>query len=135
MIRAIAVGMLALACAAAGRAQTAADTATGPTVEQVTICTGIADKEPVGAAETFPASVGQLCCYTKVVGAKDTMTIQHKWFHGNELRGTISLPVKAATWRTYSRKMIVEMWTGAWHVDVVDAASGKILGVANFTVQ
>ena len=45
----------------------------------------------------------------------------------------VDLPVKSASWRTYSSKTIPEYWTGDWEVRVVDA-EGNTLASIPFTV-
>jgi hypothetical protein len=99
-----------------------------------TICTEIQDREPVGAGDTFPATVGQLYCHTLVEGAEEPTTITHVWYHGEKNMAEVILDVGSARWRTWSSKRIVESWTGDWHVDILDA-DGVVLISAPFQIQ
>ena len=96
------------------------------------ICTGVKDRAPVGVADTFPASVGTLYCYSLVTDAVDKVV--QVWFHGDKEVFTIDLPVRAARWRTWSVKKILPGMSGAWRVEVRDAA-GALLATAKFTVE
>jgi hypothetical protein len=103
----------------------------GPSATAV-VCTGVKDRVAQGASTTFPASVGQLTCLSEVHGVKDS--VAHVWLHGGKEVGRMSLPVKAERWRTWSTKKILPAMTGAWKVEVRDAA-GAVLAAADFTVQ
>jgi hypothetical protein len=48
-------------------------------------------------------------------------------------RARISLAVNAATWRTYSSKVIQAHEIGSWRVDVMDG-SGNLLETINFEI-
>lgn len=96
------------------------------------VCTGVEDRAPVGAAEKFPATVGQLYCFSEIKGGADKVV--HVWYHDDrEVRRT-ELPVKAARWRTWSTKNVPAAWTGQWKVEVEDAA-GKVLATSSFVVE
>ena len=96
------------------------------------VCTAVKDRAPEGAAEKFPASVGELYCFSQLTNVTDR--VAHVWFHADREVFRIELPVKAARWRTWSAKKILPGMTGAWRVEVQDAA-GKVLAVAKFTVE
>ena len=81
----------------------------------------------------FPATVGQLICWTKVTGAAGDATIHHVWFHGDTQVGDVELHVGGSPWRTWSRKTIPADGTGAWHVEIRDAA-GTVLRRIDFRV-
>ncbi len=97
-----------------------------------TICTEVKDRAPVGAAESFPATVGQLFCFSEVTGGSGNVV--HAWFHGDKEIWKIELPVKAARWRTWSAKRIPPAMTGDWRVEVRDGA-GAVLATAKFAVK
>src|SRR5947208_1791404 len=83
----------------------------------------------------FPVDVGQLVFWTKVSGAPagTETTIHHVWFHGDTQVGDVELHVAGSPWRTWSRKTVPADWTGAWHVEVRDAA-GTVVKRVDFTV-
>src|SRR5204863_332387 len=60
-------------------------------------------------------------------------TLHHVWFHGDTQVGDVELQVGGSPWRTWSRKTVPADWTGAWHVEVRDAA-GTVLKRIDFTV-
>jgi hypothetical protein len=106
----------------------------GLEVARIAACTGVEEREPIGAAETFPADVGRVWCFTKITGAEDETTILHVWYHKGVERARIQLPVRSKSWRTWSNKTIMPAWTGDWKVVVKDVG-GNIIGEVKFTVS
>jgi hypothetical protein len=98
------------------------------------VCTGIKDREPVGADSAFSADVGSLYCCTVIEGAKDATHVTHVWYYGEKKMAEISLAVKAARWRTHSIKKILPSQTGKWNV-VILSESGDPLGQVSFTIK
>ena len=96
------------------------------------MCTAVKDRAPVGEGDSFPASVGELYCFSEVTGASGTVV--HAWFHGDKEVWKMELPVKAARWRTWSAKRILPAMTGDWRVEVRDGA-GVVLATAKFAIQ
>jgi hypothetical protein len=129
-------------CAAPGLAaqdttKAAAPAATAPAaatvdVAEAVVARSVVDRQPQDTGTAFPADVGQLICWTKVTGASGA-AIRHVWFHGDTQVGDVELQVGGSPWRTWSRKTVPPDWTGAWHVEVRDAA-GTVLKRIDFTV-
>jgi hypothetical protein len=90
------------------------------------------DRAPMDSGTAFPADVGQLVLWTRVSGAAGSV-IRHVWFHGETEVGNVELTVTASPYRTWSRKTVPADWTGAWHVEVRDAA-GAVVQRIDFTV-
>src|SRR2546422_4120178 len=109
----------------------AAATASVTVVEGV-VAKSVLDRQPQDTGSVFAADVGQLICWTKVEGAGGSST-HHVWFHGDTQVGDVELQVGGSPWRTWSRKTVPADWTGAWHVEVRDAA-GTVLKRIDFTV-
>src|SRR6266550_3866769 len=84
------------------------------TVVEAVVAKSVLDRQPQDTGAAFPADVGQLNCWTKVEGDGE-------------------LQVGGSPWRTWSRKTVPADWTGAWHVEVRDAA-GTVLKRIDFTV-
>lgn len=103
-------------------------------VVDAAIATGVENRSPVGAASTFSATVGKLYCFTKIVGAKQPTEIKHVWFYNNTEVTSITLPVKAITWRTFSNKIVPAYMKGAWKVEV-QSADGNVLKTIEFKVE
>jgi hypothetical protein len=102
------------------------------TVTDAAVAKTVVDRQPQDTGTTFPADVGQLICWTKLSGASGT-TIHHVWLHGDTQVGDVELQVGGSPWRTWSRKTVTAEQTGAWHVEVRDAA-GTVLKRIDFTV-
>lgn len=102
-------------------------------VSEILIATGIQDREPVGEADTFPADVNKLYCYTKVEGGSEGDTITHKWLKDGEVMAEVTLDLGGSPWRTYSSKLIMPEWTGAWITEVLH--NGVALTSKPFTIQ
>lgn len=102
-------------------------------VSRMAICTNIVDREPVEEGERFQVSVGRLYAFTQVLGAKDFVEIGHVWYFNDVERARITLPVRSASWRTYSSKIIQPFEIGDWRVDVVDP-QGEVLKSVSFQV-
>src|SRR2546421_8504676 len=101
-------------------------------VTEAVVAKTVVDRQPQDTGSTFTADVGQVVCWTKVGGAEGS-SIHHVWFHGDTQVGDVELQVGGSPWRTWSRKTVPADWTGAWHVEVRDAA-GTVLKRIDFTV-
>ena len=100
---------------------------------EVVICKDVVDRTPVDPGTTFSASVGQLYCFTKVLGAEGLTEVTHVWYFGNEERAKITLPVRSPSWRTFSSKKIRPNEAGQWFIDVV-SADGQVLQTIQFKI-
>lgn len=97
------------------------------------IATQVAERAPVGVAETFTPEVGRLYCFTRIAAAADSQ-ITHVWLKDGQEMARVELTVRSNDWRTWSSKAIMPEWTGAWQVDVL-AGDGTLLKSLPFTVQ
>ncbi len=104
------------------------------TVTEISICTAVQDRVPVGADTSFSSDVQRLFCYTKISGAAADSSVTHVWYHGDNEMARQKLSVKADNWRTWSSKRIVDSWTGEWRVDVL-SAPGTVLESKTFMVK
>jgi hypothetical protein len=111
----------------------AASTSAALTIVQAVLTDSVVNRMPADSGAAYPATVGSLVCFTKVSGGTPGTTIHHVWFHGDTQVGDVELHVDGSPWRTWSRKTIPADWTGAWHVEVRDAA-GTVLKRIDFTV-
>jgi hypothetical protein len=102
------------------------------TVDEISVATGVENRAPVGAAETFPAATPKLYCYTKLSGGKEGDTVVHKWSHDGKVVSEVTLKVSGSPWRTFSSKTLGEDAAGAWTVDVVQ--NNCVLKTAKFEV-
>lgn len=101
-------------------------------VSRAEVCTGIENREPVGAADSF-TDVDRLYLFSEIKDAGENSQIKHVWYFDNTEVLEVDLTVKGPRWRTWSNKNIYGM-KGAWRVDIVDSA-GNALRSVPFTVQ
>lgn len=102
-------------------------------VERAVVCEDVIDREPVNAGTQFPATVGKLFFFNKLVGAEAPTQVTHVWYYGDVERARVELSVGASSWRTYSSKLIQTAEVGSWKVEILDA-NGNILDTVNFEV-
>jgi hypothetical protein len=96
------------------------------------ICVDVQDREPVGVDTTFNSDVGFLFCFTRIEGAADSTSVTHAWYYGDSKMAEITLPVKSARWRTYSKKQILPQHTGKWNVVVLSEAGDPLAQMSFF---
>jgi hypothetical protein len=104
----------------------------GIAVQDMAVCLRVEDRQPVGQAESFPADVGQLSCFSRIVGGEGS-TVVHAWIHEGTTRARVELEVGSDSWRTWSTKTILPSWTGSWEVKIM-TPDGQVLGSVPFTV-
>jgi len=102
-------------------------------VSVAAICKDVIDREPVDSGTSFVATVGKLYCFTKITGAQSPTQVTHVWLFDGTERARVDLAVGAASWRTFSSKIIQEHELGAWRVDVMDP-EGNVLKTLEFEV-
>ena len=106
--------------------------ATTPVNVEAVLARTVADRAPQDTGTAFSDSVGSVVLWMRVTGANG-QTLHHVWFHGDDQVGDVALNVAGSPWRTWSRKTIPAEATGAWHVEIRDAA-GTVLKRIDFTV-
>jgi hypothetical protein len=132
----ITLALVALAAGTARAQDTAVTTRPAPnlTVEAV-LTRMVLDRVPQDTVASIPAPAGMdsLFLWTRVMGADPGTVIHHVWFHGDAQVADVELPVNGSPWRTWSKKVISAESTGAWKVEVRDAA-GNVLQTVQFMV-
>jgi len=112
-------------------AQEASSEAAGLNVEKAVAATAVEDREPVGEATEFDASVGKVYCWTKILAETTPTTLKHVWFADDQQVFEIILDIKYPSTRTWSVKTIR---AGSWRVEITDDA-GNVLSAVGFTVK
>jgi hypothetical protein len=102
-------------------------------VDTASICTGVADREPVDAGTRFSVSAGKIYCFNKIADIQASTEIVHVWYYGGTERARVSLGVNPPAWRTYSSKIIQAHEIGSWRVEILDAA-GNLMETLNFEI-
>ncbi len=88
------------------------------------------DREP--SAEVTTAAVGDTVIgWTQMKAEGGEGAITHRWLHEGNNMGDVGLPVRSASWRTWSRKTVSQ--SGHWKWQVLDASGATLKEVA-FTV-
>jgi len=103
-------------------------------VEEIVFCAAIKDRAPAAVADTFPADIYGIYCFTRLVGAQDTTSIRHVWYRNGEKMAERRLAVRSSPWRTWSSKEMREEWQGEWTVEVV-ASDGRSLASRKFFLR
>lgn len=102
-------------------------------IEAASICTGVADREPVDAGTSFSVSNDRLYCFSKIANIEEATEIVHVWYFGDTERARKTLGIKPPAWRTNSSKIIQPHEIGSWRVEILDA-SGNLLDTLKFEV-
>lgn len=107
----------------------------GPQVIDLAVATGIAERQPDGASDSFPASVGKLYCWSAVKNTGEPTQLTYVWRHGDRIVSQVPIQVgKSSRWRSWTRQRVNEKLTGQWSCEVVNENS-ESLGKSTFTVQ
>ncbi len=101
-------------------------------VARASICTSVAEREPVGAASSF-ADIERLYFFTEIVDGGESEVVQHVWYYKDEPLLTIDLTVNGPRWRTWSHKNITGM-KGPWRAEAINS-KGEVLGAVSFTIE
>jgi len=102
-------------------------------VSEAVICRDVVDREPIDVGDSFEVAVGKLYCFTKIVGAQEPIEIAHVWYYGDVERARVNLSVKAASWRTWTSKIIQAHEIGDWHVDII-GPDDEVLETVEFEI-
>ena len=129
--------VIALASGAAAQDTAAvrpAAPASNITIEAV-LTRNVIDRVPQDTVTAIPApaAADTLYLWTRVTGADPGTVLHHVWFKGEDQVGDVELTVGGSPWRTWSRKTIPADATGAWRVEVRDAA-GNVIQTVQFSV-
>jgi hypothetical protein len=103
-------------------------------IARAVVGTGVENKEPVGAADTFPASTEKVSCFIEASNVPKDMELTTVWSMGDKEMRKINATVKAGPrWRTWVEKKVAGM-KGDWKVEIKDA-DGKVLKDVKFKVE
>ena len=117
-----------------GKPQAAPQEAAAFTVVRLVVGTGIDQREPVGVAESFPASTEKVFCFLEATSiAKDT-EISFVWIYNQKEMLKTTMTMKAgAKWRTNANKNLRGL-KGEWIVEIRDSA-GNVIKDTKFKVE
>ena len=99
------------------------------------VCSGVTDREPVGAGATFTATDGaRLYFWCEVVSKVVPTTITHQYYQGDRLVVEVPLAIRGHRWRTWSyHTLAAGRSPGQWRIEAVDEW-GHQLAEAKVTV-
>ena len=104
------------------------------TAARLVVATGVENREPVGVAETFPATTEKVYCFLEATEIPKDTEISFVWFHGEKEMLKTNLPLQAGPkWRTFANKNLGEM-KGDWKVEV-RGAKGNLVKDIKFKVE
>ncbi len=103
-------------------------------IERLVVGTDVAQREPVGVTDFFPARTETVFCFLEARNISRPIEIQLVWYFGDEKVARVPLALDAGPrWRTYARKKIGDR-QGNWKVDLQDDAD-QVLGSVPFVVE
>ncbi len=103
-------------------------------VKRLVVGTGVENGEPVGAAETFPASTEKVYCFLEATDITKDTEVSFVWFNGDKEMSKFNVPLKIGPrWRTYAYKNLREL-KGDWKVEIRDS-EGKVVKDVRFKVE
>ena len=117
-----------------GKEETAAKEGPGFTIARLVVGTGVENREPVGMAETFPASTEKVYCFLEATDIAQDTEVSFVWFQGGKEIWKISLPLKMGPkWRTNASKSLRGL-QGDWKVEIKDV-DGNLVQDVKFKVE
>jgi len=133
-----AITALGMICQVSGQEKTeqkpTSKEASGFSIVRVVVGTGVANKEPVGIAESFPASTKKVYCFLQASDIAKDMEVSLVWFHDQDEKLKTILPLKRGKrWRTYANKNLRGL-KGDWKIEIKDAG-GNLLKEVKFKVE
>ena len=106
----------------------------GFSIARLVVGTGVENREPVGMAETFPASTEKVYCFLEATNITQDTEVSFVWFHGEKEIWKLSLPLKMGPkWRTNASKTVSGL-PGDWKVEIKDV-DGNLVQDVKFKVE
>ncbi len=126
-------GIYAPAFADQGMTQTTAQAPAKATalfqVKQLVVCTGVENRAPVGAAETFSADTQKVFAFLDATKITEDTQVTFVWMFGQKQVSTFQAPLKKSVrWRTFASKTVSGM-KGDWTLELKDADGNTVKSV------
>jgi hypothetical protein len=104
------------------------------TVGRLVVGTGVENREPVGVAETFPATTEKVYCFLEATEISKDTEVSFVWFLGDKEMLKTNLPLTMGPkWRTFANKNVGGM-KGDWKVEIRDSG-GNLVKEVKFKVE
>jgi hypothetical protein len=134
MKKGIVLSILLFAMAILGMSLPASGQENEFTIARLVVGTGVENREPVGEAETFPATTEKVYCFLEATEISKDTEVSFVWFHGDKEMLKTNLPLKTGPkWRTFADKNVSGM-KGDWKVEIRDSG-GKLVKEVKFKVE
>jgi len=103
-------------------------------VERLVAAADVQNREPVGIAETFPATTEMVYCFLETTNITEDTHITFQWYYEGEEIHAYEMPLKKGDrWRTFAYKNLYGQ-KGTWKVAVKDSV-GETVKTVSFTVE
>ncbi len=131
-------GMYTCASADQGMTQTTAASPAASSVpfqvKELVVCTGVENRTPVGAAQTFSADTQRVYALLDAVKITGDTQVTFVWkYNGKEVTAFQTTLKTSVRWRTWASKTVSGM-KGDWSVEIKDAAGNTVQSV-HFKVE
>ena len=104
-------------------------------VVEAVACSGVANRTPVGAGESFKWTMDKVYIWSAIESASYPSSIRHTYFFKGQKVGDVELEIRSSLWRTWSFKTLLDKrYIGPWRVDI-SSAEGNLLNSIRFDVN
>ena len=125
------ISVLAAGIVFSARAQ---DNTDGFLIKRLTVATGIENREPVGAGDSFPINTPKVYCFLETVDIEQDTNVIFVWIYEGKEISQASLALKSGSrWRTRAEKTLHGL-AGVWKIEIRNEA-GQALKDISFTVE
>lgn len=98
-------------------------------ISTMVVAEDVQDREPVGVAETFPASTEKVYCFIEAKNISEDTEATFVWYHEAKEMRTFTLPImQGHRWRTFAYKNLYGK-TGNWKVEVKDKTGTPVKSI------
>jgi hypothetical protein len=104
------------------------------TINRFLACQAVAEHEPTGVTDTFPADTEKVYAYLEATKISADVQVSFVWYHEDSEVARVPLTIRQGNrWRTYASKKMAGR-PGAWRVEIQDAKAA-VLATLNFSVK
>ena len=105
-------------------------------LNELVICSTLAERTPSGVAEQFSLSkTPRVYTWMRISGATPPMRLKHRYYREGKFVTSVSLKIKYSSMRTWSQKTFKGLESqGRWKVVVTTEDEGTILAEKEFTL-
>ena len=99
-------------------------------ISTMVVAEDVQDREPMGAADTFPASTEKVYCFIEATSIEENTEATFVWYHEAQEMLTFTLPIMhGQRWRTFAYKNLYGQ-TGNWKVEIKDKTGNSVKSIA-----